>query len=219
MSFLASTQCFQCLITLNTLLLFIFLIYTEHIKQTYLIVWLNMWREKMNIKTYETNISSAKQQNEENKTFLIVHNIVTVIIMFSLIDNLINNMEQFDGKLVTIESETIGEAMNRGGYSWINVNDGTNAIGIWLKSSDSARIITFGDYKQIGDTVLISGIFSGNSGKHAGEVEIDSSSLKIVREGHAVKEHLTHIKIFSATLLFLLCAYIFVYLHQSNTKK
>jgi len=134
------------------------------------------------------------------------------------IDNLINNMEQFDGKVVNIEGEAIGEAMNRGRYSWINVNDGTNAIGIWLESSDAAKITSFGDYKHIGDTVRISGVFSKNSLKHSGEVEIACSSLTIVQKGHFEKEQLTHIKIFSATLLFCL-ALMFSYIYARAIQK
>lgn len=108
--------------------------------------------------------------------------------------------------------------MNRGRYSWISVNNGTNTIGIWLKPSDTARITNLGDYKHIGDTVLISGIFSKNSVNHAGEVEIDTSSLKIVREGHAVKEQFTHINFFR-NAAFLPSTYVFIYLRQNNTKE
>jgi hypothetical protein len=118
------------------------------------------------------------------------------------INSLVNNMGAFDSQVVTIEGEAIGEAMNRGAYSWINVNDGTNALGIWLKSSDAERIKTFGDYKHTGDIVRISGIFLKNSPEHGGDVEIDCSSLEIIKKGHTVDEQLTNIKILTATLLF-----------------
>ena len=118
------------------------------------------------------------------------------------INSLVNNMGAFDGQVVTIEGEAIGEAMNRGTYSWINVNDGTNALGIWLASPDAERIKTFGDYKHTGDIVRISGIFLKNSPEHGGDVEIDCSSLEIIKKGHTVGEQLTNIKLFTATLLF-----------------
>ena len=118
------------------------------------------------------------------------------------INKLVNNMNAFDGKVVTIEGEPIGEAMNRGTYSWINVNDGTNALGIWLASPDAERIKTFGDYKHTGDIVRISGVFLKNSPEHGGDVEIDCSSLEIIKKGHTVGEQLTNVKILTATLLF-----------------
>jgi len=118
------------------------------------------------------------------------------------VNDLINNMGEFDDKVVTIEGEAIGEAMNRGNYSWVNINDGTNAIGVWLKSSEAERITTFGDYKHAGDTVRISGLFSKNSLEHGGDVDIDCSSLEIIKKGHSVKEQLAHIKIVTAALLF-----------------
>ena len=133
------------------------------------------------------------------------------------IDYLVNNMEQFDGKLVTIEAEAIGESMNRGNYSWINVADGTNAIGIWLKSSDAAKITNFGDYKHIGDTVQIVGMFSRNSLTNGGEVEIDCSSFKIVQKGYTLQEQVQTRKIFMATLLFSV-ALMLSYFHFRKIK-
>lgn len=120
------------------------------------------------------------------------------------INSLVNNMSAFDGQIVTIEGEAIGEAMNRGTYSWININDGTNALGIWLPSSDAETITTFGDYKHTGDRVRISGIFSKNSSKHGGDIEIDCSSLEIIKRGQLIDEPLTNVKIITATLLFSL---------------
>lgn len=118
------------------------------------------------------------------------------------INNLVNNMNTFDGQVVSIEGEAIGEAMNRGAYSWINVNDGTNALGIWLPTPEAERITTFGDYKHKGDMVRISGIFLKDSPEHGGDIEIDCSSLEIIKKGHSVDEELTNVKVITATLLF-----------------
>lgn len=126
------------------------------------------------------------------------------------INNIIDNMSEFDGKTVTIEGEAIGEAMNRGPYSWLNINDGTNAIGVYLKSSDAEKIKTFGDYKHIGDTVRIYGVFSKNSAEHGGDVVIDCSSLEIVQEGHLVQSQIPTTKIAIATLL-LFTGFILTY--------
>ena len=136
------------------------------------------------------------------------------------INKLVNNMNAFDGKVVTIEGEPIGEAMNRGTYSWINVNDGTNALGIWLPSSQAERITTFGDYKHKGDTVRISGIFLKNSPEHGGDVEIDCSSLEIIKKGHTVDEELTNVKIITATLLFSIAFMLtYAYFHVVQKTK
>ena len=46
---------------------------------------------------------------------------------------LINNAKQYDGKTVNYKGEVIGEVMVRGDYAWLHVNDGTIAIGIWVR--------------------------------------------------------------------------------------
>ncbi len=136
------------------------------------------------------------------------------------INKLVSNMNVFDGQVVTIEGETIGETMNRGTPSWINVSDGTNALGIWLPSSEAERITSFGDYKHKGDTVRISGIFSKNSPEHGGDVEIDCSSLEIIKKGHTVDEKFTNAKIITATLLFSIAFMLtYAYFHVVQKTK
>ena len=136
------------------------------------------------------------------------------------INKLVSNMNAFDGQVVTIEGETIGEAMNRGNHSWINVSDGTNALGIWLTSSEAERITSFGDYKHKGDTVRISGIFSKNSPEHGGDVEIDCSSFEIIKKGHTVDEEFTNAKIITATLLFSIAFMLtYAYFHVVQKTK
>ena len=128
------------------------------------------------------------------------------------INTLIDHMKELDKQAVTVEGEAIGEAMVRGEYSWINISDDTNATGIWLTASDSKKITYFGDYKHIGDTVRITGIFSRNCLEHGGDVDVHSSSFEIVAKGRTVQEEITREKIFVAAFLFcagLIVSYIF----------
>lgn len=128
------------------------------------------------------------------------------------INTLIDNMKEFDKQAVTVEGEAIGEVMVRGEYSWINISDDTNATGIWLTSADAKKITYFGDYKHVGDTVRITGVFSRNCLEHGGDVDIHGSSFEIVARGRTVQEEITQVKIFSATFLFcagLIISYIF----------
>lgn len=75
------------------------------------------------------------------------------------INDLINNAETYDKQTVVVEGEAIGEVLERGDYAWVNINDGTNAIGIWMTETEAKTIETFGDYKHIGDTLKITGVF------------------------------------------------------------
>lgn len=121
----------------------------------------------------------------------------------SLIDinDLIENAKELDGQEVTVQGEAIGEGMDRGNYSWININDGTNAIGIWLDKSEADKVSNYGNYKYIGDTVKIRGIFHRACKEHGGEADLHSNLLEIVKDGYKVKEQITSVKIISAVIL------------------
>ena len=128
------------------------------------------------------------------------------------INTLIEKSQAFDGQTVTVEGEAIGETMLRGEYAWINISDNTNAIGVWLKTSDAQKITSFGDYRHKGDTVKISGNFSRNCTEHGGDVDIHNQAMEIIEKGTNVPETITQTKINAASALFLfalLSAYIY----------
>lgn len=102
------------------------------------------------------------------------------------INQLILESHDYDKKTVMIEAEVILEVLERGDHAWINVNDGTNAIGVYLPIEMTEEIKVFGDYNHRGDTVLITGVFSRNCDEHGGEIDIHAISLKIVERGYVV---------------------------------
>ncbi len=122
----------------------------------------------------------------------------------TVINDLIENAKKLNGQEVTVQGEAIGEVMNRGDYSWVNINDGTNAIGIWLSKSDAEKIKYYGNYKNKGDTVNITGIFNRACKEHGGEADVHSNSIEIVENGHNVKEQLSSQKIITAIVLTLI---------------
>ena len=130
----------------------------------------------------------------------------------SLIDinELIENAKELDELEVTVQGEAIGESMDRGNYSWININDGTNAIGIWLKKSDADKVFHYGNYKNIGDTVKITGIFHRACVEHGGEADLHSNSLEIVKGGYQVKETIVIAKVISVIVLIPLALFMLV---------
>jgi hypothetical protein len=140
----------------------------------------------------------------------------------SLIDinELIENAKELDEHEVTVQGEAIGERMDRGNYSWININDGTNAIGIWLSKSDADKVLNFGNYKNIGDTVKITGIFYRACKEHGGEADLHSNSLEIVEKGYKVKEHITSVKIISAAILIPIALFMLtLYMKMQKAKR
>lgn len=147
--------------------------------------------------------------------------VVANISEVTTINDLIENAKALEGSEVTVRGEAIGEVLQRGEYAWVNINDGTNAIGIWLKSADAEKISSFGDYKHIGDTIQITGIFSRDCKEHGGDVDIHCASIDIVSKGLVVTEKLAPAKVLAGAILSciaLTAAYIYFKVKKSRTK-
>ncbi len=105
--------------------------------------------------------------------------------------DLINKAKDYDGKTVVYQGEVIGEVMARGEYAWVNLNDGKNALGIWMKINLVGQIANAGSYKAIGDTVEVAGVFHRSCLVHGGDLDIHAQSLRLVKSGNRAKEHLS----------------------------
>lgn len=103
---------------------------------------------------------------------------------------LINNAKLYDGKVVTYEGEVIGDIMVRGEYAWINVNDGQNAIGIWIEKFLTKDILYTGSYKSKGDWLEITGVFQRACLQHGGDLDIHAQAIRKVRSGRQILERL-----------------------------
>lgn len=136
------------------------------------------------------------------------------------ISDLIEDASVLDGTEVTIEGEVIGEALERDDYAWINVSDGTNAIGVWVLRSQITQIEYYGDYKHKGDTVRVSGVFRKACTEHGGDVDIHCTQIDIVGKGHTVREAISDSSIIAAgILLAVACAVTVVYIRLVKKPK
>jgi hypothetical protein len=122
------------------------------------------------------------------------------------INDLAEKSLEYDGQMVCVQGEAIGEVLERGEYAWVNICDGGNAIGIWMTLDDAKKIGFFGDYKNIGDMILITGIFSRNCTEHGGEVDIHCGALEILSPGHHVPEPVSSVKIMITLFMVILAA-------------
>lgn len=129
------------------------------------------------------------------------------------LNDLIEHSKELSDTTVTVTGEVIGEVLERGEYSWVNINDGSNAMGIWLKAEDSKIIQYFGDYKNAGDIVRVMGVFHGSCTEHGGDVDIHSTSFTVVEKGHPTPETITPVKIAVTTaFLFITAMMLLIYL-------
>jgi hypothetical protein len=103
---------------------------------------------------------------------------------------LIGRAKYYDGKTVTFEGEIIGDIMVRGSKAWVNINDGSNAIGVLVDSRLlNSRLLT-GSYTAKGSWVSVSGVFSRACPEHGGDLDIHAQSLAVIHDGSAVPERI-----------------------------
>jgi len=108
-------------------------------------------------------------------------------VVYSNYNDLIENGKKIDNSKITIKGEAIGEAMNRGKYSWVNISDGSTAMGIWIDSKQAQSIKNFGKYGYKGDVVEVNGTFKRACKEHGGDMDVHAISVKIIDAGGVVK--------------------------------
>lgn len=119
---------------------------------------------------------------------------------------LIENAKTYDAKTISYQGEVIGEVMCRGDYCWVNLNDGKNAIGIWLPKTSASIINYKGSYKAEGDWLEVTGIFNRACREHSGDLDIHAINIRKVKEGNALQEQINLKKRnLSLILLGILC--------------
>ena len=81
--------------------------------------------------------------------------------------------------------------MLRGEFAWVNINDGDNAVGVWMKASLAKEINFTGSYKTQGDKVEVAGIFHRACLEHGGDLDIHAQSLRKLENGRTVNQVLS----------------------------
>lgn len=115
---------------------------------------------------------------------------------------LINNAKLYDGKIISYSGETIGDIMARKEYAWVNLNDGKNAVGIWIKRELTHGIQYSGSYNVKGDWVEIKGIFHRSCPEHGGDFDIHAQSIIEISFGSKIPHSIKTGAINSAFVLF-----------------
>ena len=103
-------------------------------------------------------------------------------------NELINNAKKYDGKPVVYTGEVIGDVMLRKENAWVNVNDGDNALGVWMSASSAKEINYTGSHKSIGDKIEITGIFHRACLEHGGDLDIHAESMRKIESGSMISE-------------------------------
>jgi hypothetical protein len=86
------------------------------------------------------------------------------------------------------QGEAIGDIMLRGEHAWVNVHDGKNAIGVWVKKDLAGNITFTGSYKFKGDIIEVEGTFNRSCAMHGGDLDIHAEGIAVIQRGRAVDE-------------------------------
>jgi len=120
---------------------------------------------------------------------------------------LLNNTKKYDGQTVVYKGEIIGDIMVRGDYTWLHVNDGGAAIGVWVPNALIKDIRYAGDYHTRGDIVKVSGIFYRSCLEHGGDLDIHASAVGKITSGnsihHSTDKEKLRTAIFSSMVMLL----------------
>jgi len=121
----------------------------------------------------------------------------------STMESLIIKSDQLDGQIVNFQGEVVGDIMRRGDYCWINVHDGTEAIGVYCPAEMVQHIKFVGDYKHTGDMILVQGTFHKACRQHGGELDIHAERIRIIKTGALRSYPLSLSRIYLAVALLL----------------
>ncbi len=96
---------------------------------------------------------------------------------------LIENAKALDGTVIRFRGEAIGDVFPRGEYSWVNLSDGTAAIGVWIAGNLVPEGMTLGSWKAKGTVVEIVGTFHRACLEHGGDLDIHAGAVVALSPG------------------------------------
>jgi hypothetical protein len=103
---------------------------------------------------------------------------------------LIANANVYDGKIVLYRGEIIGDIMRRGNFSWLNLADEKNVIGVWLPSGLLKAIAFTGSYRAIGDSLEVTGVLHRACPEHGGDLDIHATAITKTANGRVRNERI-----------------------------
>lgn len=116
------------------------------------------------------------------------------------LNTLINESREYDGQTVLVQGEALLEALERKDFTWVNINDGTNAIGVVMSQTEADQIKMYGDFKQKGDTVKIEAVFNRSCIEHGGDMDLHFVRLIDIIPGEKTNHPISRNKLYFALI-------------------
>jgi hypothetical protein len=104
--------------------------------------------------------------------------------------------------------------MRRGEYGWVNVYDGSNALGIWVPAETLRSIRYTGSYGFQGDQVRVTGVFHAACPQHGGDVDLHADEFTVVARGEPTPHPVSALEVMGALAALALTALLVVLSHR-----
>jgi hypothetical protein len=108
---------------------------------------------------------------------------------------LMNDSLYYDGREVVYFGEVVG-VMKRGPHAWVNIQDDTYSIGVYLPVELVNDTLMAGSYSSKGDMVEVTGVFNRACPEHGGDADIHASKIRVVARGYPVEHPVSLSEIF-----------------------
>jgi hypothetical protein len=111
------------------------------------------------------------------------------------LNDLVEKAKELDGTDVSASGEVIGDVMFRGDHGWVNISDGTNALGVWAPAELLGRIQNAGRYGLNGDLVRVAGTFYRMDPQNGGDIDIHARTLEVIETGGPVPHPVSAVRL------------------------
>jgi len=129
---------------------------------------------------------------------------------------LINHAKQYDNIVIEFQGEAIGDIMVRGEHVWLNVKEGSSAIGVWAAKDMAKDIHHTGSYRFKGDQIKITGAFHRACLTHGGDLDIHADKIEIVKHGEKKLRTIYFERLIGGLILLILCIILIFYRHKPD---
>jgi len=135
------------------------------------------------------------------------------------IRDLFEESQKYDGQMVVITGEVVGDIMRDGENFWVNVGNNGFFIGVVLNAELRNRIGHTGRYNMKGDIIEISGVYHLHCPQHMGERDIHAEQIEILTVGEQQEEFIETGKVVMSIILGLVTIIFVFYTHRRNIRR
>ena len=137
--------------------------------------------------------------------FIFVLIYLPTLALASSVKEVLMQPDKFDGKFIEVEGEVVGELLKADNGAWINITSEGYNIGIFSQTPELFEEIDYwGDYKNKGDYIKVSGVFNKNCLVHNIR-DIHAGAIKILNKGYKRQEIVEPFKIKTVITLLIVC--------------